>query len=134
LDERVGRKRAERQIVIEGTPQECFDAIVDYESFPDWQPAVKEVEVLTRHRDGRGKQVAFEIDTELRTVRNTLDCSYEEPHLVSWRYVDGDRGWVAGELVLENRDDGTTLATFSLAADPGVWLPGLEDLKRRVEA
>jgi Polyketide cyclase / dehydrase and lipid transport len=134
LDESVGRKRAERQIVIEATQQECFDAIVDYESFPDWQPAVKEVEVLTRHRDGRGKQVAFEIDTEVRTVRCTLDCSYEEPHLVSWRYVDGDPGWVAGELVLENQGDGTTLATCSLAADAAVWLPGLEDLKRRVEA
>jgi hypothetical protein len=55
---------------------------------------------------------------------------------------------VDGELVLEDRGDGTTLATYSLALDPGVWLPGrlqkilndqvmkgsVEDLKRRVES
>jgi hypothetical protein len=143
----VGRKRAERQIVIEGSQQECFDAIVDYETFPAWQRAVKEVEVLSRHRDGRGKQVAFAIDAKVRTVRYTLDYSYEEPHLVTWSYVEGDPKDVAGELVLENRGDGTTLATYSVAIDPGVWLPAplvkvlneqvmhgaLEDLKRRVE-
>lgn len=144
----MGRKRAERQIVIEGSPQQCFDAIVDYETFAGWQRSVKTVEVLSRDAAGRGKEVAFEIDAKVKTVRYTLDYSYEEPHLVSWRYLDGDPRDVDGELVLEDRGDGTTLATYSLSIDPGVWLPGkvvsvlndqvmhgaLEDLKRRVEA
>ena len=144
----MGRKRAERQIQIEGSPRECFAAIVDYETFASWQRAVKGVEVLSRDGDGRGKQVAFEIDAKVKTVRYTLDYSYEEPHLVSWRYIDGDPRDVDGELVLEDNGDGTTLATYSLSIDPGVWLPGkvvsilneqvmhgaLEDLKRRVEA
>jgi uncharacterized membrane protein len=144
----VGRKRAERQMVIDGSPQACFDAIVDYETFPDWQRAVKSVDVLTLDSDGRGREVAFEIDAKLKTVRYTLEYSYEEPHLVSWRYVEGEPKDVDGELVLEERGDGTTLATYSLSLDPGIWLPGkivsmlneqvmhgaLEDLKRRVEA
>lgn len=143
----MGSKRAERQIVIEGSPQDCFEAIVDYESFADWQRAVKDVEVLSRDRDGRGKEVAFEIDAKVKTVRYTLDYSYEAPHHVAWRYVDGDPKEIDGELVLEDRGDGTTLATYSLSIDPGVWLPGrvvsllneqvmhgaLEDLKKRVE-
>ena len=51
-------------------------------------------------------------------------------------------------MVVEDRGDGTTLATYSLALDAGVWLPGpvrkiltdqvmkgsVEDLKRRVES
>jgi uncharacterized membrane protein len=144
----VGRKRAERQMVIDGSPQACFDAIVDYETFPDWQRAVKSVDVITLDSDGRGREVAFEIDAKLKTVRYTLEYSYEEPHLVSWRYVEGEPKDVDGELVLEERGDGTTLATYSLSLDPGIWLPGkivsmlneqvmhgaLEDLKRRVEA
>jgi Polyketide cyclase / dehydrase and lipid transport len=144
----MGRKRAERQIEIEGAPAACFDAITDYESFPDWQRAVKDVEVLSRDQAGRGKEVAFEIDAKLRTVRYTLDYSYEEPHHVSWAYVEGDPKHVDGELVLEEGGDGVTLATYSLRIDPGVWLPGpvvsllneqvmhgaLEDLKSRVEA
>ena len=144
----MGRKRAERQIVIEGAPPQCFDAILDYESFPDWQRAVKGVEIRSRDGRGRGRQVAFEIDAKVKTVRYTLDYAYEEPHLVAWRYVEGDPKDVDGELVFEHGGDGTTLATYSLSIDPGLWLPGkvvsilneqvmqgaLEDLKRRVES
>ena len=141
------RKRAERQIEIAAAPKACFDAITDYESFPAWQRAVKDVEVLTRDNAGRGKQVAFEIDAKLRSVSYTLDYSYEEPHHVSWSYVEGDPKEVDGELVLEDCGDDVTLATYSLRIDAGIWLPGpvvsllneqvmqgaLEDLKRRVE-
>ena len=144
----MGRKHAERQIEIAAAPSACFAAITDYQSFPDWQRAVKDVEVLSRDRAGRGKEVAFEIDVKLRTVRYTLDYAYEEPHHVSWSYVEGDPKDVDGELVLETKGDGATLATYSLRIDPGLWLPGpvvkllneqvmqgaLEDLKARVES
>jgi uncharacterized protein YndB with AHSA1/START domain len=140
-------KHAEQQIVVEGTPQDCFDALVDYDSFPQWQRAVKSVTVETRDADGRGEQVSFEIDAKVRTMRYTLRYSYEPPHRITWDYVEGDVKDVDGEFVLEDRGDGTTLATYSLALDPGVWLPGpvrkvltdqvmkgsVEDLKRRVE-
>jgi uncharacterized protein YndB with AHSA1/START domain len=141
-------KHAEQQIVVEGTPQDCFDALVDYDSFPEWQGAVKSVTVETRDAEGRGEQVSFEIDAKVRTMRYTLRYSYEPPHRITWDYVEGDVKDVDGEFVLEDRGDGTTLATYSLALDPGVWLPGpvrkvltdqvmkgsVEDLKRRVES
>jgi uncharacterized membrane protein len=144
----VGSKRAERQIEIEATPKECFDALLEYETFPDWQRAVKSTEVLSRHKDGKGKEVEFEIDAKVKTIRYTLDYTYEAPHMITWRYVEGDVKDVDGELVLEDRGDGTTLATYALRIDPGVWMPGrlanllneqvmqgvMDDLKRRVEA
>jgi uncharacterized membrane protein len=141
-------KHAEQQIVVGGSPQECFDALVDYDTFPDWQRAVKSVEVLTTDRDGRGKDVAFEIDAKVKTIRYTLRYSYEPPHRIAWDYVEGDVKDVDGEMVFEDLGDGTTLATYSLALDPGVWMPGrlqkvlndqvmkgsVEDLKQRVES
>ena len=140
-------KHAEQQIVVEGTPQQCFDALLDYESFPEWQRAVKSVEVVQRDRAGRGRDIAFEIDAKVRTIHYELRYSYEPPHRIAWEYLGGDVKDVDGEMVLEDRGDGTTLATYSLALDPGVWLPGplqkvlndqvmkgsVEDLKRRVE-
>ena len=143
----MGAKRAERQIVIDGTPKECFDALLDFESYPDWQRAVKSVDVVSRDAAGRGKEVEFEVDAKLRAIRYRLDYSYEEPHLLSWRYVDGDVKDVDGEFVLEDQGDGTTLATYALRLDPGGFLPGrvanmlssqvmqgsMEDLKARVE-
>ena len=140
-------KRADQQIVVEGTPQQCFDALLDYESFPEWQLAVKSVDVESRDRSGRGRDVAFEIDAKVKTIRYRLRYSYEPPHRIEWEYLGGDVKDVDGEMVLEDQGDGTTLATYSLALDPGVWMPGpvrkvlndqvmkgsVQDLKRRVE-
>ncbi len=143
----MARKRAERQIVIDDTPRACFDALVDYESFPDWQRAVKSVEVLARDEEGRGRDVEFRIDAKVRAVRYVLRYSYEPPEWIGWEFVEGDVKDVSGEFVLEQADDGVTLATYRLGLDPGVWLPGpvmkvlrdqvmkgaVDDLKRRAE-
>ena len=144
----MGAKRAERQIVVGGTPQECFDALVDFESYPDWQTAVKDCEIRSRDDGGRARRVSFDIDAKVKTVSYTLDYSYDEPSLLTWRYVEGDVKDVNGEFTLEDQGDGTTLATYALRLDAGVWLPGpiasmltdgvmqrsVEDLKARVEA
>jgi ribosome-associated toxin RatA of RatAB toxin-antitoxin module len=143
----VAPKRAEYSLMIQADPATCFSAITDYETFPDWQAAVKDVEVMSRDKAGRGLDVRFEIDAKVRQVSYTLRYAYEPPHLITWDYVDGDVKSVDGEFVFEDQRDGTTLATYSLAIDPGVWLPGpvkkvltdqvmkrsVEDLKRRVE-
>lgn len=143
----MGGKRAERQILIDASPKRCFEALVDYETFPEWQRAVRACEVLTRDPEGRGKEVVFEIDAKIRSVSYTLDYRYEEPHLITWRYVEGDVRDVDGEFVFEDLGDGKTLATYALRLDPGLPLPGrlmnllseqvmqgsMEDLKHRVE-
>ena len=141
-------KRAEHSAEIEVARENCFAALLEYETFPDWQRAVKSVDVLSRDDAGRGREVEFQIDAKLRSVRYVLRYSYEPPGWIGWDYVEGDVKDVDGEMVLEDRGDGTTLATYSLALDPGVWLPGplqkvlndqvmkgsVEDLKRRVES
>src|SRR3954453_5804545 len=107
-------KRAEHSLVIEADPRICFEAITDYETFPEWQAAVKEVEVLSRDDAGRGRDVRFAIDAKVRQVAYTLRYSYEAPQQITWDYVDGDVRSVDGEFVFEPRSDGTTLATYSL--------------------
>ena len=143
----MGKDAAEHMVEIEGTPQACFDALVDYESMPEWSSAVRSCEVLGRDRAKRGRQVAWEIDAKVRTVRYTLEYDYDEPHHIDCRFVEGDVKDLDGEYELEDSGDGTTLATFSLRIDPGLWLPGkvkgmlsdqvmkrsLEDLKVYVE-
>jgi len=119
----VGVKHAEQQIVVGASPRLCFDALLEYETFPDWQSAVKWVEVVTRDQHGRGREVHFEVDAKLKTVRYELEYSYEPPHRIAWCYLGGDIRDVDGEFIFEDQGDGTTLATYSLALDPGVWLP-----------
>jgi uncharacterized membrane protein len=143
----MGVKHAEQQVVIGAPPETCFDALLDYETFPDWQSAVNWVDVVTRDDEGRGREVHFEIDAKVKTVRYELEYSYEPPHRIAWSYLGGDIRDVDGEYIFEDRGDGSTLATYSLAMDPGVWLPeriarainrqvmrrSVEELRDRVE-
>jgi uncharacterized membrane protein len=144
----MGRKHVEQQITIDATPQACFDALTDYESFAQWQDAVKSTEVISRDEHGRGREVEVEVDAKVKTIRYRLAYEYEEPHRIGWDYLEGDLKEIDGEYIFEDQGDGTTLATYSLAIDPGVWVPGpiqrmlsdqvmrghMEDLKRHVES
>jgi uncharacterized membrane protein len=135
-------------VVIEADPAACFAEITAYETFPEWQSPVKEVQVLNRDEQGRGRDVRFQIDAKVRQVSYTLRYAYDPPHAISWEYLEGDVKSIDGDYLFEDQDDGTTKATYSLEIDPGVWLPGrvkkmlteqvmkqsVEDLKRRVES
>jgi uncharacterized membrane protein len=138
-------KRAERSVDIEAPPRACFDALVDFESYPAWQSAVRRVEVLDR---GDPVRVSFEIDAKVKKVGYVLDYHLEEPERLSWDYVEGDVRSIEGEYRLESLDGGRTRATYALGIDPGMWVPGkvisvlrdqvmkgsVEELKQRVES
>ena len=140
-------KEAEQSALIAGAVRECFDAVIDFESYPEWQQAVEDCEVLSRDDDGRARRVRFVIDAKVKRVTYTLDYSYDEPHAISWDFVEGDPKHVEGEFLFEDQGDGTTLATYKLRLDAGVWLPGpvakilrdqvmkraVDDLRRYIE-
>jgi hypothetical protein len=143
----VGVSWGEQSARIEAPPEACFDAIVDYETFSEWQQAVISAEVLDRYEDGLGKRVEFVIDAKVRRVRYRLHYHYDRPRRVWWDFVEGDGvEHVEGEYTFEP-DGGGTVATYRLGIDAGVPIPGLiarrlnqgvmrrsvEDLKRRVE-
>ena len=116
--------RAEQAIEISAGAEACFEAIVDYESFPAWQGAVKSVEVLTRDAEGRGEVVSFQVDAKLREVSYSLRYHYERPARVWWEFVEGEGvDHVEGEYRFEPKGGGT-LATYELGIDPGVPVPG----------
>ena len=56
----MGTSVGEQTLEIAASPEHCFETIVDYETFPEWQDAVEAVEVLERDPDGRGRVVEFE--------------------------------------------------------------------------
>jgi ribosome-associated toxin RatA of RatAB toxin-antitoxin module len=141
-------KKGRQEALINASPQVCFDAITDYETFPDWQDAVESVEVVSRWPDGLGREVAFRVDAKVKKIGYRLEYSYDPPHRVTWEYLGGDVKDIDGSFEFEDRGDGQTLAVYSVALDAGVWLPGpvarvlngqvmkrsVEDLKRRVES
>jgi ribosome-associated toxin RatA of RatAB toxin-antitoxin module len=133
---------------IEASPQECFDALTDFERLPEWQGAVRKARVLERDERGRGTVVEYVVDAKLKTVRYRLRQLYDEPHRLGSEYLGGDFRDFSGEWRFHELDGGArTRAELDLRIDPGRFLPGpvrgaiadavmrraLRDLKARVE-
>ena len=120
----MGLNWAEQSIEIAAPPESCFEAIVDYETFPEWQNAVVRTEVIDRYRDGLGRRVRLEVDAKLRAVRYVLHYHYERPDRVWWDFVEGSGVQdIAGDYSFEPSGEGT-VATYTLGVDAGVPIPG----------
>ena len=127
----MGVDRAERTLEIGGPPAACFDAVVDFESYPAWQSLVKECVVHERDDQGRGTVVETLVEAKIRAFRYTLRYSYDEPTHVTWDLVEGDVRSIEGEYVFEP-SGGKTVATYRLAVDLGRFgrmVPG--EMKRK---
>ncbi|HEX2468533.1 MAG TPA: SRPBCC family protein [Solirubrobacterales bacterium] len=122
----MGINRADQSLVIDAPPDACFDAIVDFETYPEWQDAVISVEVLDRYDDGLGRQVQLRVDAKFREVVYTLHYHHERPERLSWDFVEGNGVEdIDGEYLFEPLDGGRrTRATYTLGVDPGVPVPG----------
>jgi ribosome-associated toxin RatA of RatAB toxin-antitoxin module len=131
---------------IDATPQACFDVMIDYERLPEWQGAVRGVEVHERDERGRGRIVEYDVDARVKRVRYRLRQIYDEPHRIGSDYLGGDFRDFAGEWRFLALDEGRTQAVLDLRIDPGRFVPGpvrnliadavmrraLSDLQRRV--
>lgn len=114
---------ATRTIEIAAPAQACFDTLTEYERLPDWQGNVRCCEVLERDERGRGRDVAYEIDAKVKTVRYRLRHDYDEPSRIGSTYLGGDFKHFEGHYELADRDGGCAV-TLHIAIDPGLRLPG----------
>jgi Polyketide cyclase / dehydrase and lipid transport len=122
----MGVNRAEQSLEIDAAPDACFDAIVDFETYPEWQDAVMSAAVLDRYDDGLGRRVQLRVDAKFREVVYTLHYHYDRPGRLWWEFVEGDGvSYIDGEYVFEPLDGGErSRATYRLGVDPGVPVPG----------
>lgn len=132
---------------VAASPEECFEAMTDYERLPDWQHAVTSCRVLSRDEEGRGLRVRYEVDARVRTVGYTLEQHYDPPRRIDSTYVEGDFRSFDGAWRFEPDGEGTHV-TIEADIDPGLRMPGrlarlvndwvlgrsVQDLKRRVES
>lgn len=121
----MGLNWAEHTVEIDAPIETCFAAIIDYETFPTWQGAVVDTEVLDWDSKGRGQRVRLFIDAKVRKVDYTLDYSYDQPTRIEWDFVEGNGINAAdGHYLFEDLGNDRTRATYKLGLEVGIPLPG----------
>jgi hypothetical protein len=121
----MGLNWAEHTVEIEAPIKTCFDAITDYETFPSWQGAVVDTEVLDWDEAGRGKRVRLFVDAKVRKVDYTLDYRYDEPTRIEWDFVEGNGiNDADGHYLFEDLGADRTRATYRFGLEVGIPLPG----------
>ena len=80
--------RPTASITVDAAPAEVMAVIADFEAYPQWSNAVKEVSVLETGTDGRPTQVWFRIDSGPLKDAYVLAYDWRGNDAVSWRLVD----------------------------------------------
>ena len=124
-------------------------ALTDFESFPDWQAAILECEVLDRDDSGRGTRIRMKVDAKVKKVGYIVKYDYSQaPNSISWDQESGDLTENRGRHTFTPKDDGSTDVTVDIVAEVGFFVPGpmkklireqslknsIRELKKRVEA
>jgi uncharacterized membrane protein len=133
--------------VIAAPPDKIIDALLDFESYPDWQGSIMESEVLDRDGEGRASRVRMKVDAKIRKVEYIVKYSYDLPNALSWDQESGDLKDNHGRYTFVQRDDGSTDVSVDITFEIGFFVPGpmknlirdqslknsMRELRKRVE-
>jgi ribosome-associated toxin RatA of RatAB toxin-antitoxin module len=128
-------EQARETISIAAPPQQVFDTLVDFESYPEWAADLKQAEVVERDEQGRPTIVEFRAAAMGRSTTYRLRYDYDgAPGRLGWALVEGDLQREldgAYHLTASAESADITEVVYELSIDLIVPIPGF--VKRRAE-
>lgn len=111
-----------KSIVIEASPEQCYDVIWDFARYPEYQREMKRVTVRSDTPDKRAAEVTFRAEV-MKEVEYTLRFTGNRPKGFTWTQTKGffkknDGGWEFKDL-----GGGRTEATYFLDFAIGGLVP-----------
>ncbi|HWS93714.1 MAG TPA: SRPBCC family protein [Mycobacterium sp.] len=112
-----------REVVIEATPDEIMDVLLDLDSLPEWSSAHRKVEILERDDEGH--------PSKSRQVVKVAGISDEQ--VLAYSVHDDGLGWTLVSAKQQRHQEGrytlspegdSTRVRFELTVDPSVPVPG----------
>lgn len=124
--------QATEKTVVAATPQACFDAVTDFDRYPEWAADIKQVTVVERDDDGRATLVQFRAAAFGRSTSYTLRYDYSDaPATLAWVQDEGDlTSRLDGRYEFRATGGGCEI-TYHLAVELKLPIPGF--VKRRAE-
>ncbi len=127
--------KAHEQATINAPIDAVFDALVDFERYPEWAGDLKQAAIVERDDAGRALVVEFRAAAMGRSTTYRLRYDYTgAPAKLAWVLESGDlERELDGAYHLREADEpGTTEVVYELSVDLVLPIPGF--VKRRAEA
>jgi uncharacterized membrane protein len=123
-------EHASERIRIDAPTADCLAVALDFEAYPSWARDLKQVKIVERDGDGRGRLVEFRAAAMGQSFTYTLAYDYTAlPESFSWVLDHGEKlRRLDGSYRFEAEEDGTRVH-YDLAVDLSIPLPGI--IKRR---
>jgi coenzyme Q-binding protein COQ10 len=112
--------KTSRSIVINATPQQCYDVIWDCRSHPQFLDELRNVKVLKD--DAHDVRAEFTVKI-IKEVKYTIDLHGKPGESMSWSLVKGFFKKNDGLWTLKDLGDGKTDCTYSIDVEFGLMVP-----------
>ena len=112
-----------REVVIEATPDEIMDVLVDLESLTAWSSAHQKVEILEQDDQGRPSRSRQVVKVVGINDEQVLAYTMHDDG-VSWTLVSSKQQRAQNARYTLTPDGPSTRVRFELTVDPFVPLPG----------
>ena len=116
--------QASRSIVIDVTPDQLFDVIVDFEKYPEFLPEVKKAKIDAGQ--GAIQEVTYNVDIKAKVIKYTLRHTSDRPNKLSWTMIRGEmmKGNDGSWALKPGPRPGTTEATYTIDLKLSSLVPG----------
>jgi hypothetical protein len=125
--------RTEQSIVINADARDIMSVIADFEQYPKWVSAAREVQVTVPGASGLAQQVRFVLDAGV--LKDNYELSYDwspDGTSVTWDLISSDLQTAQhGRYLLVQQAPGSTKVTYELSVN--LSIPMIGQLKRRAE-
>lgn len=107
---------------IDAPAGQCFDAMLQYETYPQWQSSVYSAEILAS--DPPRTTVEFKIDVFFKKIRYVLEYEPDpDNYFLKWNFIEGDIMHVDGDFRVEPVSEQSSFCVYRLDIHPGFRVP-----------
>lgn len=112
-----------REVVIEASPEEILDVLLDVELLTEWSDAHQTSEVLERDEQGRPLRTKMKVKTIGITDEQVIEYTFHDDGF-SWTLVSANQQRSQEACYTLTPEGDKTRVRFDLTVDPLVPLPG----------
>ncbi len=104
--------KVSKEMVVDVTVEEFWEVVADYEAYSGFVPSVKRTRVV--HADKGVKDVEYEVDLGVKTIKYTLRHLEHAPSRMTWSLLKGDMMKVSNGAWELSNHAGKTLARYTV--------------------